>query len=117
MMRNATSNVTGSTASDFTGDWFYIGNMTKATIMAVGDTAGVGGSIKLQVSNESSPGGPQMPFTPTVYVELGSPSATLSGTTAVVTNPADLAYQWARLVYRWSPGSSGVVTALFAAHD
>ncbi len=117
MLRNSTSTMSGAATSDFVGTWFYIGNMTKATIMAVGDGASVGGSIKLQVSNESSPGGPQMPFTPTVYVELASPSATISGTTAVVTSPVDLAYQWARLVYRWAPGSSGVATALFAAHD
>lgn len=118
-MRNTTSNVTGAATGDFTGDWFYIGNMSKATIMAVATDAATTGAVKLQVSNEASPGGPQMPFTPAVYVELSAFSASVSGTTAVVTSVTDLAYQWARLVFRWTPGppTSGTVTAMFAAHD
>ena len=116
-MRNTTSSVVGAATGDFTGDWFYVGNMSKATIMAVASNGATAGAVKLQVSNEASGSGPQMPYTPTVYVEMASPSAGVSGTTAVVTSVSDLAYQWARLVFRWSAGTTGTVTALFAAHD
>jgi hypothetical protein len=117
MLRNSTSTISGAATGDVTGDWFYIGNMTKATIMATASDAGTSGSVKIQVSNEASPGGPQMPYTPTIYLELASPSVSVSGTTVGIASPFDLAYQWARLKFTRVAGTTGTVTALFAAHD
>ena len=116
-MRNTTSNIVGAATGDVTGDWFYIGNMSRATIMATATDAGTSGSVKIQVSNEASPGGPQMPYTPTIYLELASPSVSVSGTTVGVASVFDLAYQWARLKFTRVGGTTGTVTALFAAHD
>jgi hypothetical protein len=116
-MRNTTSSAVGAASGSFNGSWFYIGNMTKATIMAVASDAGSSGAVTVEVSNDASPGGPQMPFTPSVYVALASPSVTVSGTTVAVSSPFDICYQWMRLVYTRSAGSTGVVTANFAAHD
>jgi len=78
MLRNSTSTISGAATGDVTGDWFYVGNMTKATIMATASDAGTSGSVKIQVSNEASPGGPQMPYTPTIYLELASPSVSVT---------------------------------------
>jgi hypothetical protein len=116
-MRNTTSSIVGVATGDVTGDWFYVGNMSKATIMATATDAGTSGSVKIQVSNEASPGGPQMPYTPTIYLELASPSVSVSGTTVGVASVFDLAYQWARLKFTRVGGTTGTVTALFAAHD
>lgn len=116
-MRNTTSNIVGAATGDVTGDWFYIGNMSKATIMATATDAGTGGTVKIQVSNEASGSGPQMPYTPTIWLELASPSITVSGTTVGTSSVFDLAYQWARLKFTRSGGTTGTVTALFAAHD
>jgi hypothetical protein len=116
-MRNTTSSIVGVATGNVTGDWFYVGNMSKATIMATATDAGTSGSVKIQVSNEASPGGPQMPYTPTIYLELASPSVSVSGTTVGVASVFDLAYQWARLKFTRVGGTTGTVTALFAAHD
>jgi hypothetical protein len=117
-MRNATSSITGSTSGGVTGDWFYIGNMSKASIISkvVGDGAAAG-TVSLEISNDAAPSGSIMPFTPSISLALATPTITVSGNTTLATTVFDVAYQWARLVFTRSAGSGGVITVEFAAHD
>lgn len=117
-MRNATSSITGSTGGSVTGNWFFVGNMSKASIISsvTGDGAAAG-TVTLEISNDSAPSGSMMPFTPAVSLALATPTITVAGNTTLATAVFDMAYQWARLVFTRSAGSGGVITVEFAAHD
>jgi hypothetical protein len=117
-MRNTTSSITGSTSGSVTGNWFFVGNMTKASMISkvAGDGAAAG-TVALEISNDSAPSGSMMPFTPTISLPLATPTLTISGNTMLATTVFDMAYQWARIVFTRSGGSGGVITVEFAAHD
>lgn len=117
-MRNTTSSITGSTSGGVTGNWFYVGNMTKASMISrvAGDVAAAG-TVSLEISNDAAPSGSMMPFTPTISLSLATPTLTISGNTTLATTVFDMAYQWARIVFAQSAGSGGVITVEFSAHD
>lgn len=117
-MRNTTSVITGSTGGSVTGDWFFVGNMSKASIISnvTGDGAATG-TVALQVSNDAAPSGSMMPFTPAISLSLATPTITVAGNTTLATAVFDMAYQWARIVFTRTAGSGGVITVEFAAHD
>lgn len=117
-MRNTTSLISGSTSGSVTGNWFFVGNMTKASIISnvTGDGTAAG-TVSLEVSNDSAPSGSMMPFTPAISLALGTPTITVSGNSTLATTVFDMSYQWARLVFSQSAGSGGVITVEFAAHD
>jgi len=118
-MRNATVVVSGATDSSVSSAWFYVGNMTKISVISnvSGDVAAAG-TINLNVSNEpSSGGGSMMPFTPTISKTLTSPAITVSGNGTLITSVTDICYQWMQIAYTRSAGSGGVLTIHLASHD
>lgn len=116
-MRNTTSSLTGTTDASVAGEWFYIGNMAKMSMIAVvsGD-AGAGGKLVLNVSNDAAPAGSQMPFTPTLYAQYAT-NITVSGNGTSITAPFDVAHQWAQLAFVRTSGSGGAFTVELAGHD
>jgi len=117
-MRNTTASATGTADATFSSNWFYIGNMSKfSVITSVSGATSPAGTVYLLVSNEAAPGGSQMPYTPTVYQAQPSYSYGVTGNGTSVSTVYDCAYQWAQLQYSRTSGSGGVIQVQFAAHD
>lgn len=118
-MRNSTVVVTTATDNSVSSAWFYVGNMTKISVISnvSGDVAAAG-TINLNVSNEpSSGGGSLMPFTPTISKTLVSPAITVAGNGSLITSVTDICYQWMQIAFTRSAGSGGVLTIQLSAHD
>jgi hypothetical protein len=119
-MRNLTSTVSGATTGNVSSAWFYVGNMSKFSVITnVSGATSPDGTVSLYVSNEVAENGTlTQPFTPTIYGSHPSFSQTVSTNATLISQPYDLAYQWARLVFTFgSGGASGTINMTLAAHD
>jgi hypothetical protein len=117
-MRNTTAMATGTADATFSSAWFYIGNMSKFSVITnVTGAASPSGTVYLNVSNEAAPGGSQMPYTPTVYGAQPTFSYGVNNNGCSISAVFDCAYQWGQLIYSRTSGSGGVIQLEFAAHD
>lgn len=118
-MRSLVTQWTASTGSSGSSNWFQIANMSKlsALIVTAGDNT-AGGSIALEVSNESTTGGgSMMSFSPSTSATVSGFTTTVTGNGTGLVAPFDVAYQWARFTWTRSAGSGGTVTVYLSGHD
>jgi len=118
-MRSLVTQWSASTGGTASSDWFQIANMAKlsALVVTANDNT-AGGTVTLEVSNESTNGGgSMMPFTPTTYATVSGFTQTITGNGTGLVAPFDVAYQWARFVWTRSAGSGGTVTVYLSGHD
>lgn len=118
-LRNFTANLTASTDASGSSDWFYVGEMSKISLIV--NTSGDGaaaGTVGVKVSNDTATGGgSMMSFTPTISIALASPSITVAGNGTIIVTPVDIAYQWMQITWTRSGGTGGVVSATVSGHD
>ena len=119
-MRNLTSTVSGATTGNVSSAWFYIGNMSKFSVITnVAGATAPAGTVSLYVSNDVAENGTlTQPFTPTISAAHPSFSQAVNANATLISQPYDLAYQWAQWVFTFgSGGANGTITMALAAHD